>query len=774
MFRLLARYIFREILTSAVLGTLLATFVLFLHGLEDVFELLVGSTSATLPAVVRLFAYAIPPVLPLTIPFGVLVGILIGLGRMAADGEIVAMRATGVSTRKMIVPVLAFAAMGTAIAGYASLALTPAAIRESVAIFRDLATSQLSADVQPRVFVENFPNTIIYIGDVSHTDPIRWKSFFLADVGDPEKRRSGIQEKAVGPLIWTAREAIAQSFPLDRRMQLSLRDGFKYEMGKDGTAHDSEAPRWELDISAAPAPAKVTGASAMSTRQLLAYKSGPELTENRIELHKRFALPVACLMLALVGLPLGVATRRGGRSAGYVNAVVLAFFVYWLALTSLLSIAKQGSVPIPVAVWLPNVVFGIAGAFLIARMERPGDRDIPAMIRAWLLRRAQAFNFLMRVPERKPSRVRQRVPLLPQVIDTYVLSHFLLYFAVLLGSFVALTQIWNFFELTGDMVRNKIPLATMFKYLFFLTPELIYRTLPISVLVAVLVTFGVLSKQNEITAFKACGVSLYRLALPVLITGAVLSVALFTFDYYYVPGANRRQDALRAEIKGKPTQTFLNPKAPWIMGSSGSRIYYYRYFDAAQNLMGDLNVFELNPKTFAMVRQVTAERARWSPSLKTWVLENGGKSDFINGKRHPETFQVASFPEFSEPPDYFLKEAVPSKQMNFMELESYISDLQTSGFDTLKLQVQFHRKFAAPLFALIMALIALPFGFSVGNRGAMTGIGLSIGIAMAYWGLSTLFDKIGGAGQLDPSLAAWSPDVMFSLAGLYFLLRVRS
>jgi lipopolysaccharide export LptBFGC system permease protein LptF len=175
-----------------------------------------------------------------------------------------------------------------------------------------------------------------------------------------------------------------------------------------------------------------------------------------------------------------------------------------------------------------------------------------------------------------------------------------------------------------------------------------------------------------------------------------------------------------------------------------------------------------------MVRQVSAERARWSQHLQAWILENGTKSDFIKGQRHPETFQVATFPEFTEPPDYFLKEAVPSKQMNFMELESYIGDLQTSGFDTLKLQVQFHRKFAAPLFALIMALIALPFGFSVGNRGAMTGIGLSIGIAMSYWGLSTLFDKVGGVGQLEPALAAWSPDVLFSLAGLYLLLRVRS
>ena len=184
---------------------------------------------------------------------------------------------------------------------------------------------------------------------------------------------------------------------------------------------------------------------------------------------------------------------------------------------------------------------------------------------------------------------------------------------MLLTSLVALTLIFNFFELTGDMVRNKIPLAKMFAYLYFLTPELIYRTLPITVLVAVLVALGVLSKQNEITAFKACGVSVYRMAIPILVGGALLSGGLFAFDHYYVPGANRRQEALRAEIKGQPTQTYLEPGRKWIMGK-GSRIYYYRYFDPSERLMGEVNVFELDPASFRMVKQIAAERARWDPT----------------------------------------------------------------------------------------------------------------------------------------------------------------
>jgi lipopolysaccharide export LptBFGC system permease protein LptF len=112
--------------------------------------------------------------------------------------------------------------------------------------------------------------------------------------------------------------------------------------------------------------------------------------------------------------------------------------------------------------------------------------------------------------------------------------------------------------------------------------------------------------------------------------------------------------------------------------------------------------------------------------------------------------------------------------MNFLDLDSYIRDLRQSGFDTVKLQVEFYRKFSVPLFALIMALIAAPFGFMVGRRGAMTGVGVAIAIAIAYWAVSSLFDKAGGASQLPPVMAAWSPDLVFAMAGLYLGLRVKS
>jgi LPS export ABC transporter permease LptG len=292
----------------------------------------------------------------------------------------------------------------------------------------------------------------------------------------------------------------------------------------------------------------------------------------------------------------------------------------------------------------------------------------------------------------------------------------------------------------------------------------------------VLVVFGVLAKHNEITAFKASGISVYRLSVPVLVASLFLSGLLFAFDHYWVPDADRRQDAIRAEIKGKPAQTYLRPDRKWIYGFH-DRVYYYKYFDRDEQSMLGVNVYEIDPVRFRLKRHISAERARWEPHINKWVFQNGWSHE-LDGDQSKGFQNFAgsthTFPELEEKPDYFVHEVVQSQQMNFLELEKYIADLQRSGFDTVALQVQYHKKFSVPLFALIMAIVSIPFAFLTGNRGAMAGVGLSFVLAIAYWSVSQLFEQVGNLSQLPAQIAAWAPDVIFSLAGLYFLARMRT
>ncbi|HVX65634.1 MAG TPA: LptF/LptG family permease, partial [Bryobacteraceae bacterium] len=293
--------------------------------------------------------------------------------------------------------------------------------------------------------------------------------------------------------------------------------------------------------------------------------------------------------------------------------------------------------------------------------------------------------------------------------------------------------------------------------------------------VAVLVTFGVMSKNNEVTAFKATGVSLYRLSMPVLLASLVLSGGLFAFDYSSVlPEANRRQEPIRDEIKGRAPQTYLRPDRKCIKGQ-GERIYYYKYFDPHTAMMAGVHVFEFSQNPYRLKRHIAAERARWEPALDTWIFEDGWSRDFkTRVESTGQVFKAVTFPELNEPPGYFLKEVIQDKQMNSTQLAAYIQELGQSGFDTVHLRIQLQKKFSVPLFAFIMALISIPFAFLTGSRGAMAGVGVSLGIAVAYWAIGQLFEQVGNVNQLPAALAAWSPDALFSLAGMYLLARLRT
>jgi lipopolysaccharide export LptBFGC system permease protein LptF len=125
-------------------------------------------------------------------------------------------------------------------------------------------------------------------------------------------------------------------------------------------------------------------------------------------------------------------------------------------------------------------------------------------------------------------------------------------------------------------------------------------------------------------------------------------------------------------------------------------------------------------------------------------------------------------------PDYFVKEKIESTQMNFLELDAYIRELKQSGFDTIALQVDYYKKFSVPIVALILAMVSVPFAFQTGNRGAMAGVGISFVIYVLYYSVQRMSEQVGALSQLSPKMAAWTPDVVFTLLGLYFLVRMRS
>jgi LPS export ABC transporter permease LptG/LPS export ABC transporter permease LptF len=781
--RIISRAIFKEVALNAGLGSGLFIFVLYLRKIEQLSAMLVRSSAPTMVSA-KLFLYALPATLPFALPLGVLVGILIGLSRMSADSEITALRAAGISSVTIARPVMLFAFLALVITALAALWLTPLSLNLETKTAHTFAAAQLTGNIESRIFDEDFPDTVLYVSDVQTEEKQTiWRGVFIADVTPPEKLQVEGKNRGEGPRIITAAEAIPYPDQENNRIILDMHDFRSTERDKEGKAVTTYAQRhqWVLQAQKQEDLQVNKTVAQMDTGPLYKYihkrdLSPKDIVDGTIELNQRFALPLACIMLALVGIPLGVTSRKGGKSSAYVVTVLVAF-LYYMSYASLLGLARSGRVAVPVAAWTPGTVYAIAGTFLLSRLERPGDFDLGAWLNAQGLRVWKWLQNLLRTSTESVGRPlsARGFGLRPMLIDGYVLNGFLFYFGILLVALVSLVEIFTFFELLGDMIKNDISMTTMIDYLWHLAPSLIYQVTPIGTLAASLICFTILTKYNEVTAFKAAGVSVHRLAAPVMFASLVISLLLFGFDHFYIPAANRRQEMLRAEIKKKPVATYRRPDRQWVYGQ-GNRIFNFLHLDPKQNLMSKVNVFELDPKTFQIAHQITADRAQWNDRLHKWVFENGVSQETTATGSNYKQFAnaTATFAELTETPSWFVKEEKEYKELNFQELGSYIDELQASGLDTTPLRVQWHKKFSVPLFAFIMAILSIPFAFVGGTRGAMRGVLTAFIIAIVYWTVGTIFEQFGDLNLLPAAMAAWAPDVIFMLGGMYFMLRMKT
>jgi LPS export ABC transporter permease LptF/LPS export ABC transporter permease LptG len=774
--RILTRYILREITSHALVGAAIFTFVLFTRDLGRILELVVRA-SAPLPSVAEIFFFTVPVALTYTIPMAVLVGILIGLSRLAADSEITAMRASGMGVWDFgrIIAIFVAVAWGAALLN--GIYLAPWSLASLGHLEDQLKGSQVSFEVQPRVFYEGFPKLVLYVQDVhSAQGGAVWNGVFLADISDP-----------ANPRITLAREGILVPEGQDR-LHLHLKEGSTHETDPKETGKYQISTFQQTDIpielpsteNKAEEQIPVRAIGTWELRARAATVNPVAARWYRIEFHNRFALPTACLVLAMVGIPLGLSSKKSGKSGGFVLTILLVFVYYFVSLLGV-SLAKQGKLSPALGAWLANLVFFAAALFLLWQAERrpfalsaiklPWKREKPIANKPFQERR-QRRRDRSDAFERASRRKRVFSASFPTLIDDYVLRDFFVYLGLIVATFLVLLLVFTLFELLGDILRNQTPAFVVAEYLLNVAPYLLYNVAPLIMLLAVLITFGLMNRANEITAIKATGTSIYRIFTPVLTAAAVVAAGLFLADQFYFPHTNKRQEALHNQIKGKPPQTYLRPDRRWIFGQHND-IYYYQFFDADRNQFANLTIFQINPATFTIAQRIHADRAHWADSMNRWIYEEGWERSLSGSAiASYHTFDVSTFPQLTEAPSYFKKEVKQYSEMNYEELRRYIRDLQQSGFDVVRLRVQLNKKLSYPLITLIMAVLAVPFSMSASKKGAITGVAVAVGIAVVYTVVSRLFEAMGDISQLPPALAAWSPDLIFALLGSYLILKI--
>jgi LPS export ABC transporter permease LptF len=556
--RLLDRYIGREVASHAVLGLAVFTFVFFVPQLVRLMELVVRH-SGGFGTVILLFLCTLPPVLIFTIPMAVLVGVLIGLGRLSSDSEIVALHASGVSLRRLLLPI-GFVALVSALAALViTFWLSPASLRTLRRLEMKILASQASFAVQPRVFDERFPHFVLYVQDAT-AEATQWQGVFLASTGG-----------ANGVAVTVAKDARVLSEDEGNRIELHLGPGSTHQYDPRSPDRYNVTTFGEndlaVDVSGTIASARNSAltVSERSASALLADR-GPGWRDARVDLNNRIAFPVACIVFALLGVPLGVRPRRGGRAAGLILTLILigAYYFLWIAGDHW---ARQGKVPPWAGIWAANIVAVAVGLHLFRRIETVRKpNSLPAWIETYRLRlRRKSAAASVAAPASAPAiavsngtvangaaapagstpfplrstRTASAVSF-PMTFDIYLLRQFGYFFCVLLAGFVLIFDAFTLFDLLGDISKNHVSAIVVFNYFLYLVPLMLYQLAPLATLVACLVTLAALAKNNEVIAFKASGVSLYRLIFPLALAGLLLAGGMFLLDYTFLPYANQR------------------------------------------------------------------------------------------------------------------------------------------------------------------------------------------------------------------------------------------
>ena len=804
MLKTIDRYIIREVIPPSLLALLIFTFLLLIPPVMGQLQALVAK-GVSFGMATKMLAMLIPQSLGLTIPMSLLVGTLIGLGRMSGDREAVAMLACGVSPYRLLRPLMTLAAL----AGAAHLWVMIDAIPDANQAFRELTyqvvSQQAENDVRPQVFFTNFSGWVIYVRDLPKTGG-GWKDVLIADTKEPDK-----------PVLYMANRGRLILNREEHTVALVLNDGTRYSY-RSADGRDIETYRFQQDLTIKLDPKTVfpnftlmrgiNEETIAALRQQIAEKHRQPrpspVHQELMAIQQKYSFPVACVVFAIIGLALGLTVAREGKAAGFVVGIGV-IFSYYILLYLAESVTKgyyagdngglQPTYVANLARWFPNIVllpFGIAALIWRARWAegRIPFRSVVKLgetVNAWIDRRRAAVSQeatqsagaprtsgpQQGAQTRKGTVIVIRIPrltwMLPNILDRYISRIYMRAAALSFASLLGIFYIATFIDRSDKLFKGQATTLTLLHLLTFMTPQFVYYVIPLAALLSVMVTFGLLSRTSELAVMKACGISLYRITLPLIVLGLVWSGVLYGLEQRIMARANQRAEELDSQIRGRPSRT-LNPLSrQWLVAHDGA-FYHYTYFDPVPKAIQNLVVYRPARDGWRLESQVSAPQAIYSSG--EWIGVRGWVQDFTAQQSRWTPFARRTLP--LEAPDYFETEQPLADMMTVPQLKQFIDEQAASGFNVVPQMVELQKKLAFPFATVVMTLLAIPFGLTTGKRGTLYGIGIGIVLAVAYWIIGSAFAAIGQAGLLSPVMAGWAPNVLAAGGAAYLFLTART
>lgn len=762
---LIDRYVIRQVVVPFVLGLFVFTFIFIVPQLVQYAEPLVEK-GVPAGVVASLMVKLVPYGLSLTIPMSLLLALLIAFGRLSADREFVAMQACGVSLLRLLRPVGLISLAGWAATTWVLIVGVPSANQAFRQQVFDIAAQRAEGEVKSRVFFDQFRDIILYVRDVPPSGDT-WNGIFAADL----RPNRGT--------VLLARSGHVTIDQENERIEMVLQDGTQHPVAGDN--HYDVGIFADYVIRVNPTSEFLAGDLPKGLQEMSIAELRAQIAENearidpvtglpisthneRMAIHQKFSIPVACLVFGLIGLALGATNRRDGLLGNFVIGLIVVF-AYYIPLSLGPQLVKGGQLPVWLGKWLPNIILAALGVMLFIWRDRVADQSIAVSLPGWLRRRHTA---------RSASAIRF---VGMSILDRYVTAN---YVRVLLLSAVGLLAIFyigTFVDMSDKVLKGTATWTQLGNFFWYSTPQWLYYVLPLSVLLASLVTVAILTKNSELVVMKACGISLYRLAMPILATAVIVGSLLFVMEETVLGNANRQAEALKFVIRGGAPEMFDVLHERWLVGNRGE-IYHYKWYDPNKGLLNELAVYEFSEGMERITRRTYAHSATYAPGEEgegdTWRLENGWTREFDERGNVTKWEPLSGQEVRLESPTYFGTEPPKPEFMGYTQLKDHLGQLKARGFDVVKEEVAVARKLAFPFVAIVMTLIAVPFAVTIGRSGAMGGIGVGIALAITYWTVISVFAALGSGGLLTPVLAAWAPNMLFGAGALYLLLTVRT
>lgn len=774
----ISKYLIGAVLPYFVFSWLLLSVILFVQQasrFSDIFF------SANIPSnlIWQLTAALVPNVVAFTCPMAALVGVIIGLSKMQGDSELVAIRAAGVGNFHITLPIAVLGILLSLFAFFINLYGVPFASRVVRQVAMQSAIYKLESPIEPGVFNTEVAGLTIYVkaGDLTSGT---WKNIFIYNE-DPNTKTVRLVTSSSGRIDYTDQlselvlnDAVVTSFTTDGSSEKFVSE----KVGEIRYAVKTRRGEIIERLSSAEMSPEELGLAELS--DYAGKKEGRERTEAQLLWQRRIILSVTPLVFCLLGAAMILRFSRRGRGFGIFLALLtligyylVAFLGEQLARTDKISAIAAGLLPL-MAAFLAILWFNFSGRveFLSGFAER-----------------VKGFIPSLSFEGSRRGRRNLFVDLTTGLRDFDIVVNLIKYYFLTLGFLAAVFLIFTAFELWKFAGTIEGGIQLLLTYLFYLLPFIYLQLAPSAAMVAILATFVIKSRQNEIVTWIAAGQSVYRLLLPCMVFMLVLGFANWQIQERVAPHTNQIQDQLRNQIRSRGVLVNKSGKY-WV--ANDKRIYSFQLGSAeAGGLEGrvdetgngmdviaasdndkrvsTLSVYEFADRGADLQTVYRVPEAVWAreriiflgPGTKTILGEGNISTSDITGGEIVE--DSSPFAELRKKPSHLT--AAKTREL----AESSEADIERRSFF-----VALEKKHATLFLPFIIALFTAPFALSLSRKGKVVTVGYAVGLWLLFMGVTSTFEQFGTSGLLPSGIAIWSPMVLFTMFGIYLISKVRT